>query len=262
MPILAILALLGCRETMYSPVDPPLDNPSAAYGALLSRVVGRDGMVDYDQLEDERGALDDYVAWISLDEAFKGERPINHPADWVNAYNALVLFQVLERGRPDSVLDVAGVVPVRGAKFFYFTQFPINGGEYLSLSEIEHERVVQSELDFRVHAVLNCASKSCPPLRPRLYTHKNFASQMREQFSAWVNSEGGLHLEPDGVVFNPIFDWYARDFDFFSGGQNLCELTAKYAGGKRARTLMDWSDKGCPHSFFDYDWSLNDSSKE
>lgn len=260
MPALVLLALLGCRETLYSPVDAPAENPSKDYGELLSRVVGSDGMVNYDALEADREALDNYVAWLQVEEAWKGSRPTERPAEWVNAYNALVLFQVLERKRPESVLDVRGFLPIDGAKFFYGTQFAVNNGEYLSLSEIEHERVRQAELDFRVHAVLNCASKSCPPLRAKLYTHRGFPQQLREQFGAWVDDPRGLYFENEEVVFNPIFDWYARDFEFFSGGQNLCEITSKYASGKRARELKKMSEAGCPHRFFEYDWSLNDAS--
>ncbi len=262
MPALFLLALLGCRETLYSPAEAPEKGAQRAYGELLERIVTTDGLVDYDLLEEDREPLDNYVAWLQTENAWKANRPNERPAEWVNAYNALVLFQVLERERPGSVLDVKGFLPVDGAKFFYGTQFPVNDGEYLSLSEIEHERVRHAELDFRVHAALNCASMSCPPLRPKLYAHKGFPQQLREQFSAWVDDPRGLYFEDDMVVFNPIFDWYANDFEFFSGGQDLCELTSKYTTGKRSQELRKLSAKGCPHRFFEYDWSLNDASKD
>lgn len=256
---LALLVAGGCRQSMSSPVKEAKRDATRAWEELLGRIV-IDGRVDYDTLTAEREALDAYVAWLGSEDAWQGRMTKDWHAQYLNAYNALVLFQVLERGRPASVLDVKGWIPKPGSGFFVETQFPL-GVEWLSLSEIEHERLRWKEMDYRDHAAMNCASQSCPPLRAELYRPKDLQAQLDEQMAAWVADDArGLRFEGDEVVFSPIFDWFARDFEFFSAGQSLCEIAAEHAVGKRRVRLTELQAKGCPHRFFAYDWALNDAS--
>lgn len=269
---IGLLLVPGCRSSLQSPtVDVP-PTVREDYDALLHRVVTADGLVDYDLLDERRHELDAYVAWIALPRAWQARRP-NWHGRYLNVYNALTLFQVLERGRPDSVLDPRGLLPAAGAKFFYETAFLVNG-EWLSLSEIEHERVRQMELDLRDHAALNCASMSCPPLRNELYGQRGVVlrRQLADQMKRWMNDrKRGVRIEYDGpdgeaggngvAVFNPIFDWFANDFEFFSAGQDICQIAAHYATDDLRLDLGQLSEKGCPHRFFEYDWSLNDAGR-
>lgn len=253
--------LLACRTTMVSGADPG-ENARREYGDLLAEVVTEDGYVDYDALEANRGPLDRYVAQLALDDNDVGKKAKHRHAYWLNAYNALVLYQVLERGRPDSVLDVNGWIPKAGSGFFLETQFDV-GGNYLSLSEIEHERIRQMELDYRDHAAMNCASMSCPPLRNELYATPKLQGQLRDQMRRWImDDERGVRIEGNTIVVSPIFEWFHRDFVFFSAGMNLCELAATYATDNKRRALDVMADSGeCTWRTFDYDWSLNDAAK-
>lgn len=250
----------GCRETMRSPAGWDKGAPKA-WEARLAEVVTDEGLVDYDALEADRAALDAYVAWLGDEQAWPGRLTRDWHAQYLNAYNALVLFQVLERGRPASVRDVQGLVPIPGYKFFHGTQFPL-GADHLTLSEVEHERVRWKEMDYRDHAALNCASRSCPPLRPELYVARGLKRQLDDQMSRWMSDpERGVRVEGGVAVFSPIFDWYARDFSFFSGGQDPCAIAADYVQDRAlARQLTELSAAGCPRTYFEYDWSLNDGS--
>lgn len=257
--LVALLCVSACRRTMGPTGEPPETNPTSDYAELLQRVVTDDGYVDYDRLEEEREALDAYVAWLAGPKIWERNDPQNRHAPYLNAYNALVLYQVLERGRPDSVLDVKGWLPKPGSGFFVETQFKL-GPDYLSLSEIEHERIRLADMDFRSHAALNCASMSCPPLRNSLYTQRDgsLAGQLREQMGIWVDDDlRGVRIEDGVAVFNPIFQWYARDFEFWSAGLDLCTLTSRFASGSKRTQLKQLADQGCPHRFFEYDWRLN-----
>ncbi|MBA2320538.1 MAG: DUF547 domain-containing protein [Deltaproteobacteria bacterium] len=255
-----LLGLIACRESMYPKVSAPSKEPVAEYEALLAAVVTEDGFVDYDALEADREPLDRYVAWLANGDPIRGKNTNDHHATWLNAYNALVLYQVLERGRPASVLDVDVLLPIDGAGFFYETQFNVED-DWLSLAEIESERIRWMELDHRDHAALNCASRSCPPLRSELYRREKLEAQLRDQMKRWVDDDRrGVRIEGKEAVFNPIFEWYARDFDFFSAGKDICEIAANFAERKKATKLLDLSAHGCPHRFFTYDWSLNDAS--
>ncbi len=251
----------GCRTSMIPEHVPPDREPAAAYANLLERVVTEDGLVDYDALEADREPLDRYVAWLAGDP-MRGRQSMDRHAFWLNAYNALVLYQVLERGRPDSVLDVNGWIPAEGAGFFYETQFKIEQ-DWLSLSEIENERIRWMELDLRDHSALNCASRSCPPLRAELYRPAQLDRQLKEQMRRWMeDDERGVRIEAGVAVFNPIFDWYARDFEFFSVGKDICEVAAFHVGKEKAAALLELHEQGCPHRFSEYDWRLNDASAE
>jgi len=245
---------------MYPPI--PLDgDPRPAYNAMLEQVVTDDGLVDYDLLEANRHPLDRMVAWIGDEVSYKGKKAKHRHAYWLNAYNALVIFQVMERGRPASVLEPRGWIPKAGSAFFFETTFEV-GGNRVSLSEIEHERVRHTELDFRDHAALNCASRSCPPLRDELYRTEKLQSQLRDQMERWVaDDERGVRVEDGVAVFNPIFSWYERDFIFTSAGMSICEIAATYSDGEKKEALEAVVAAGCPHRFFDYDWSLNDASR-
>lgn len=251
--------LLACREPM-PPRVPAARDAVQRWDLALRAVVTDDGLVDYDALDSRRDDLDVFVAFLARPTTLAGPLKTERHAFWINAYNALTLYQVLERGRPASVLDVPGWLPIPGSGFFLETEFAV-GHERLSLSDIEHERVRMLELDYRDHAALNCASRSCPPLRAGLYDQPNLASQLDEQMRRWIaDPERGLRIESDVVVFSPIFEWYAKDFAFFSAGEDLCTLAARYADPPLADALRDRAAAGCPHRFFSYDWSLNDAS--
>ena len=226
----------------------------------LRDVVTPEGLVDYDRLEDRREDLEGYVAWLGTGEAWQGRLTRDFHGRYLNAYNALVMYQVLERGRPASVRDPRRLIPAAGAAFFLETQFKL-GPDWLSLSEIEHERLRLKEMDIRDHAALNCASMSCPPLLNELYRSQPrvLSGQLDEQMTRWVMDDRALRFEGEKLFFNPIFEWYSRDFRFWSAGLDLCSITAEYASGKRRKKLERAADLGCPHAYFEYDWSLNEA---
>jgi hypothetical protein len=255
--LLFLFLLVGCREELSSRAPAPATNPKDAYEDLLNRVVTRDGYVHYTRLQKNRKPLDKYVAWLHSTKAWRGARPTERHADWLNTYNALVLFQVLERGIPESVTQVTGWFGGPGARFFSGTHFRV-GPEKMSLNEIKHERIRMSELDFRSHAAMTDATASSPPMQRQLYNKFNLPRQLRAQFGRWVDdTERGIRIEEGRALFNPIFETYARDFEFMSAGTDLCTLAARYASGKRVAQLEALAEQGCPHGYFTYDWSLN-----
>jgi len=256
----AVLATTGCRRTMVAdPLMPPTRDALDGWDAALAEVVTEDGYVDYDALEEHRDALIDYVAWLGSEEAWVGRVTKDWHAQYLNSYNALVLFQILERHRPASVMDVRDWFPADGAAFFHLTQFEL-GVEHLTLSEIENERLRWKEMDYRDHAALNCGARSSPPMRAELYRTPIVQEQLENQMRRWVMDDArGVRIDDDKAHFNPMFDWYARDFAFFSAGQDLCTIASQHAGGSKRRRLEELAAQGCPHDFFPFDWALNQS---
>lgn len=252
-----VFLLLGCRSRIEPRAEWDGRDAVQGYSWMLQRVVTADGYVDYDKLEENREPLDQYVAFIAEQRPQKVSQAKH--AFWLNTYNALVLTEVLEYGRPASVLDVPGWVPKPGSGFFMETAFQVNEDE-VSLFEIEHERVRQRLLDVRDHAAMNCASRSCPPLRDEAYDHDRLAQQLNDQMRRWINDPNrGVRIEGGVAVFNPIFEWYAQDFWFWTAGENLCAIGAIFAERPLAEELDKLAKIDCPHRFFEYDWRLNDA---
>lgn len=259
MRLALLLAASACRPVLAPTVPTPASDPTAEWSAALSEVVTAEGLVDYDRLEERRDALDAYVAWVAKPRNRK-DRDVPRHAFAINAYNALVLFAVLHDDRPSSVLDVEGWLPRAGSGFFYERAFLVEGYP-TSLFELEHEWLRGRMMDSRDHAALNCASRSCPPLRASAYSQMGIEAELDQQMAAWVMDEArGVRIEGDEAVFNPIFDWYAWDFSFFNAGEDLCTVAARHATGPKRDALKALARQGCPHRFFVYDWSLNDAS--
>lgn len=257
--LLLLPALLaGCSVTVGPKVPPPKIDPSAAWEAVLHQVVDDDGYVDYDKLAAHRKPLDAYVAWLST-----GRMPIAGEARLayqLNAYNALVLWLVLDVGRPASVLDVPPTAfwpGGPGAGFYHQRMFRF-GADRLSLARIENERIRNPAQDIRVYAAMNGGCRSDPPLRGALYRGDRIDFQLQDQMSRWIMDEDrGVRIEHGVAVFNPIFHHYAHDFATWTAGDDLCTIAAGFAWGDLQTRLESLADKGCPHRFFKWDGRLN-----
>ena len=249
-----LLLLCGCQRAIEPAATVPTEDPSAAYEALLQRVVTEDGYVDWTTLKTDRAALDAYTAWLGRDGALPDDRTAAH-ATWLNAYNAFVLLGVLENDVQDSVHDVGGWIPKSGAGFFYEQTYTIDGRR-VNLYNAENTHIRSGFSDWRDHAALNCASASCPALRRELYDPARLEAQLDDQARRWaMDPIRGWRVDGDQLVFTPIFDWFSDDFP--TEDRTLCAVLAGHATGERAATLARIDARGCPHTFFVYDWRLN-----
>ncbi|MBT3220456.1 MAG: DUF547 domain-containing protein [Proteobacteria bacterium] len=250
--------LVGCRTPINTKAKIRHD-PTPQWDAVLAEVVTHDGYVDYDRLEEKRDVLDQFVAFLRTNRG--NPSVINtHHAFWLNAHNALVLHQVLYRDRPESVLDVDGWFPIEGSGFFMETSYEVRG-EWLSMWDIQHERLRQRNLDIRDHSAMNLAAVSSPPFRNEVYKVNRMSNQLRDQMKAWVNDEvRGVRIENGEALFNDLFEQYSNDFSFWEVGDDLCSVTGRYAEPTLQAELSRLSQEGCPHRFMEFDWRLNDVS--
>ena len=104
---------------------------------------------------------------------------------WINTYNTLVLQAVLELWPLESVRDVkvsfsSRVVPGKG---FFYDRKVVVGGEETNLYDLEKE-VLRQQKDPRLHFALNCASGSCPVLRPWEWTDEQLQADESAQIEA------------------------------------------------------------------------------
>ena len=206
---------------------------------LLQKHV-REGQVDYKSLQKSKAELQQLVQQIArydLKNASASERK----AFYINAYNALVLQQVLSHYPLKSVMDVPG--------FFDKQQFNV-AGERLTLNELEKKKLLVPYKDARIHFALVCAAKSCPPLLNKAYTPAQVEAQLEAQAKQTLQSPNFIKVQAGSknVLVSEIFKWYGQDFL-----QEASSVPA-YINKYRQNPLPS----GYKLGYYTYSWDLND----
>lgn len=258
--LLIFLNLFGCQRHFEPPKEAPIRNPGASWRILLDDITDDDGMVNYALLETRRDTLDSYVAWISEHGPFSDEIMTRYEekrvAFYLNAYNALVMYAVIENIPIQSVSDVdVGIYTQPNVGFFFGQRFKVDG-EWMSLYHLEMERLLGNYHNPLIHAGLNCASKGCPP--PHYYTHFKLNETLKEHMQEFLNSSRGSRQTDSGWELSELFVWYEKDFTRWSQANTLCEFLSEYAEEPLSNWLQS-QEPSCEIPTFAYDWSLNES---
>lgn len=225
--IMGLLTIGGCTSLPPIAVTAPLPRDFPAQGfshktfeQLLARYA-IDGRIDYDAWHADHGAMMELDSYIAALAAYSPEnapqrfaQDNDRKAYWLYAYNALVIKAVLDHWPLDSVTDVkAPLELVKGYGFFYQQQFVVGGKTY-NLYDIEHQKVLKAWQDPRAHYVLNCASDSCPVIRPELPTGdalEPFLNKATHEFLADPKNITIDHVNKK-LHLSRIFFWYEKDF--------------------------------------------------
>jgi hypothetical protein len=206
---------------------------------------------------DDRGRVD-YAAWhasrldSSLLNAFVGAIGTADPtgksrdaqlAFYLNAYNALVIHDVLRRWPMTTVMDEED--------FFDGRKHQV-AGRSMTLDELEHTEVIRPRFqEPRIHFVLVCAAIDCPRLRTTALTAANLEAELqaatREYIPSVTRQTGDSTVET-----SKLFKWFAEDFEAHSG--TVAAYLARYVTGD-LRALL--GQDGTTIEFAEYDWALN-----
>ena len=129
------------------------------------------------------------------------------------------------------------------------------GGRKASLDDIEHG-TLRPLLGYRVHAVLVCAARSCPPLQRVAYMPPQLDAQIDSAYRAWLAREDLNRFLPNQqkVEISSIFNWFKDDFDKAGGVKSIL---VKYAP-QQYHDLLAGSNYEI--SYLPYNWGLNDQS--
>ena len=160
-------------------------------------------------------------------------------AFYVNAYNAWILHEALEKYPTKSVKDTL---------YTFFTSKRIKvAGEEMSFNRLEKDIIRPKFGDARIHFALNCASRSCPPLIREAYRGDKIDEQFERVSKGFVNSDKGVlfSAEKKTAELSTIFDWYKDDFK---------EGVIEFINKRRAAPIP----KDAKISYQKYDWDLNE----
>ena len=199
------------------------------------------GRVDYAGIKKKPQALQQLVQKIAAFDLQVLPEANARKAFYINAYNLLVVYSVVQSYPIKSPMDVKG--------FFDATQHTV-AGQRLTLNDIEHKILRPQYKDPRLHFGLVCAAIGCPSLIPGAYFPDRLDAQLDARTKATLNSD--KHVRADWgartVYVSELFKWYKDDF--------LLQEKSVIAYLNRYRTGKIPEDFAV--DYIRYDWSLNE----
>lgn len=177
-------------------------------------------------------------------------------AHWINVYNVNTVATIIENYPVASIRDIS-TDPIIRLNVFKKDRVPVDNAK-LSLNDVENDRIRAGFKDPRIHFAINCAARSCPPLRTETYAGERLDAQLDEQARAFLNGRLGARFASKGdrltIHVTKIMDWFGKDFEQWSGGK--AAFIRKYVPPDKQR-LIDTAKK-IEFEYDDYDWILND----
>lgn len=205
---------------------------------LLGKYV-QAGLVDYEGLKrsTDFSLLIEEIATVDLSQLTSNERK----AYLINAYNLLVIDEVLKNFPLASVQDVSG---------FFGTKTQAVGGKKLTLNQLEKEVLLKEFPDARLHFVLVCGALGCPPITDFAYRPALLEEQLEKQTKRALNDQAFIRVNGMKAEVSQIFNWYAKDF-----GGSKAEVV-NFINQYRNEPIPVSADI----SYYTYDWTLNKST--
>jgi hypothetical protein len=264
MKILASACLWGTLTGLAAPGLQAAAFDHALFDGILRRHVDSQGFVDYDRLRrQDAAALAKYLQRLESAD-LKGLGEDDKLVFWINAYNAVMIQQIL---------DNPGLQKVSERFDLFDVPVSVAGGRW-SLNDMEH-RIIRGKtnpknrkgpvpgvtlrkLDPRIHFALVCAARDCPKLRNFAYTAANLEKTLQENAVHFANSPKHLSIWNGRLRVSSLMKWYGEDFDGLGGVPvYLASLTdpSKRPDEPEIDRLLKTKYR---QADFDYDWTLND----
>ena len=182
--------------------------------------------------------------------------PKQQLAYWINVYNVNSVATVIDGYPVESIRDLS-TDPIVRLNVFKKERIPF-GAAKLSLDQVENEKIRNGFHDPRIHFAINCAAKSCPPIRTEAYVGEKLDAQLDDQVRHFLSGPLGARFEKDGdtvvIHVTKIMDWFGDDFKNWAGGR--APFIRKYVSADKVAIMAPAKD--FDFKFDDYDWALND----
>jgi hypothetical protein len=240
----------GCVTTHRTPDEPAAAGcePQACWSELLKQHVNSKGQVNFDAVRTDRAKLAAYVRFIAAESPWNRPEAYSDPearlAYYLNSYNALAMWGVLENGMPR---DFDGFFKRLG--FFKLNEYEI-GGRFISLYDYEND-VIRKVGDPRVHFALNCMSVGCPRLPQEPFPAKNLDNILHAGALEFFNSSQHLRIDHGTKTahVSEILKFFTGDFVGEGKAPDLISYINKYASEKIPADYQ--------LAFIPYDWTVN-----
>ena len=200
----------------------------------------REGKVDYKRLK-FNGARFDSLIQVYQNYELSGKSDSFRKAFFINAYNLMVIYGVLQEYPVASPMEIEG--------FFTERKFLV-AQEELTLDQIEFERLFAVFPDPRMHFALNCGAMSCPTLYSEAFFPEKIEDQLAFCQTMVMDRDDYVYvdLEERVVRVSKIFEWYGEMFEEASGSLR------RYINEHRFVTIP----RNYEIVFNEYDWALNE----
>jgi len=253
--VLVIVAPVGLSSAVAAATSVPDRAPGtvelgvaeweALWTSVLLRSVDPAGRIDFDALTKDHADLDRVVAFVAAVDPLS--QPQRFPdrssrlAFYINAYNALAMYGMVDAGVPQSLGGL------RRFRFFYLHKFVV-GGQSISLYDFENA-VIRPLGEERVHFALNCMVVGCPQLPRAAFSADALDRELDAAARSFIQEERNARIDParHEVWLSAIFDFYTSDF------LNRAPSLIAYVNRYRAEPIP--SDFKV--HFFHYDWTVN-----
>lgn len=206
--------------------------------SFLKKNVDNRGYVAYEDIRAQPNLLDKLYRMIA-DYSLREKSYNEIKAFYINAYNILAIKQVV------NLYPIYGPLAVDG----FFDKFTHNvAGEILTLNQIEKNENLNATKDERVHFVIICAAKGCPPLANFAFIPNKIDEQLNERTKYVLNDENFIRTGGKKVEISQIFNWYTDDFRK-EGVKGIVDYLNKYREKQiqsKAKTV-----------YYEYNWALN-----
>tara|TARA_B110000305_G_C19361568_1_gene599732 strand:+ start:323 stop:1117 length:795 start_codon:yes stop_codon:yes gene_type:complete len=215
--------------------------------------------VNYFGFEQDQAALVNYLKKVGAisEQQFESFNKQEQLAFLINAYNAYTVFWVSQNHRDiDSIKELGTLFksPWKAKRFDLF-------GNIVSLDFIEHQLLREPGRfdDPRIHMAVNCASVSCPALRPEAYDASRINEQLNDSTLRFLSDRSRNSLKNKTLFISPIFKWYQTDFMRKSG--SVLQWLQEYEFTLNPKG-ESFSSNSIVIKYTKYDWSLNNGDWE
>jgi hypothetical protein len=224
-----VLAAAGCAaDPPYVPSpmtgEPtPTHPPEDAWARVLKASVDARGAVDFDALMANHADLDRYVAWIyqRAPERWPNlyKTRAHELAYHVNAYNALVLYNYLQSGLPQSF-------SVLERRQFFGKHKLFVGGRPLTLQE--YREIIRRLGEPRLAFALSDQLERDPFLAREPYRASTLEAQLDRAARGFLADERNVRVDDARrtVTLAPLLEAYAADFP--GGAPSLTAYVNRY----------------------------------
>jgi hypothetical protein len=234
------------------PAAADLKAANAAYAKLLAKYVTARGVkyASWRANGDDLKLISE-VGMMCRSTESKELEPNERKALYINLYNAKVLETVLLQNPSGSFRALSK--PLRPNEIFERPAMVLDG-KTISLNDLE-KRLRDEFKDPRIHFAVNCASRSCPPIRVEPYSGTRVEDQLDDAARAFLATPGAIEIktarDTTTLRVSKIFDWYADDFKKVGGA---LAFIAMYGPKDAADAAAARKTK---LEFQPYDWALN-----